>query len=29
MAERTFAHINELHGDVATSAHLLTFDSPP
>jgi hypothetical protein len=23
----TFAHINELKGDAATSAHLLTFDS--
>ena len=22
-----FAHVNELHGDAATSAHLLTFDS--
>lgn len=25
--EVTFAHINELHGDAATAAHLLTFDS--
>ena len=25
--ELTFAHINELKGDAATSAHLLTFDS--
>jgi glyceraldehyde 3-phosphate dehydrogenase len=25
--ELTFAHINELHGDGATAAHLLTFDS--
>jgi glyceraldehyde 3-phosphate dehydrogenase len=25
--ELTFAHINELHGDAATAAHLLTFDS--
>jgi glyceraldehyde 3-phosphate dehydrogenase len=25
--EITFAHINELKGDAATSAHLLTFDS--
>ncbi len=23
----TFAHVNELHGDAATAAHLLTFDS--
>ena len=22
-----FAHVNELHGDAATAAHLLTFDS--
>jgi glyceraldehyde 3-phosphate dehydrogenase len=26
-SELTFAHINELKGDAATSAHLLTFDS--
>ena len=26
-AELEFAHINELHGDAATAAHLLTFDS--
>jgi glyceraldehyde 3-phosphate dehydrogenase len=25
--ELAFAHINELHGDAATAAHLLTFDS--
>jgi glyceraldehyde 3-phosphate dehydrogenase len=25
--ELMFAHINELHGDAATAAHLLTFDS--
>lgn len=25
--ELTFAHVNELHGDAATAAHLLTFDS--
>jgi len=25
--ELSFAHVNELHGDAATSAHLLTFDS--
>ncbi len=25
--EISFAHINELHGDAATAAHLLTFDS--
>jgi len=25
--ELTFAHVNELHGDAATSAHLLVFDS--
>ena len=25
--ELTFAHINELHGDSTTAAHLLTFDS--
>jgi glyceraldehyde 3-phosphate dehydrogenase len=23
----TFAHVNELHGDAETAAHLLTFDS--
>src|SRR3954453_8671376 len=26
-SEFDFAHINELNGDAATSAHLLTFDS--
>ena len=25
--ELAFAHVNELHGDAATAAHLLTFDS--
>ncbi len=25
--ELTFIHVNELHGDAATAAHLLTFDS--
>ena len=25
--ELTFTHVNELHGDAATAAHLLTFDS--
>ena len=25
--ELEFAHVNELHGDAATAAHLLTFDS--
>ena len=25
--ELTFAHVNELHGDAATAAHLLKFDS--
>ena len=25
--ELTFTHVNELHGDAGTAAHLLTFDS--
>ena len=25
--ELAFTHVNELHGDAATAAHLLTFDS--